>query len=72
MELVKNASKDVVNYVEFNSTDSMLDYYRKNSESKGLQVGIEFAKGTKQGLAYTIRVPVANMPSTKDKVVGKV
>lgn len=71
MKLVQNASRSVVNYLEFNSTDNMLDYYRKNSESQGLQIGIEFAKSKKTGVAYTIRVPVKDIPSTESKLVGK-
>lgn len=71
IELVKNASGAAVNYLEFNSTDSMADYYRKNSESSGLQLGIEFAKSKKKGVAYTIRVPVKAVPSTEDKLVGE-
>lgn len=71
MELVQNASKEAVNYLEFNSTDSMLEYYREHGESKGLQVGIEFAKGKKTGVAYTIRLPVKVIPSTKNKLVGE-
>ncbi|XP_078349015.1 cholesterol transporter ABCA5-like isoform X2 [Oculina patagonica] len=71
MELVQNASTGVVNYLEFNSTDSMLEHYRKHGESKGLQIGIEFAKGKKTAVAYTIRLPVAVIPSTKNKLVGQ-
>lgn len=71
MKLVQSASISVVNYLEFNNTDSMLDYYRKNSESQGLQIGIEFAKSKKAGVAYTIRVPVKAIPSTESRLVGE-
>lgn len=72
MELVQNASKGDVNYLEFNSSDSMLEFYRKYSESKRLQVGVEFAKSKKAaGVAYTIRLPVQVIPSTENKLVGE-
>ena len=70
MELVINASKDAVNYLEFNSTDSMVAFYKKYSESRGLLVGIEFAKGGKKGLAYTLRVS-EGLPSPDNKLVGE-
>lgn len=72
MELVQNASNSAVSYLEFNSTDSMADYYRRYSESRsGLQLGIEFAKSKKKGVAYTIRVPVKAIPSTENKLTGE-
>ena len=71
MELVQNASNGVVNYLEFNSTDSMADYYRRYSESSGLQLGIEFAKSKKSGVAYTIRVPVKIVPSMENKLTSE-
>ena len=49
----------------------MADYYRKYSESSGLQLGIEFAKSKKEGVAYTIRVPVKAVPSIENKLAGK-
>lgn len=71
MELVQNASNGAVNYLQFNSTDSMANYYRKYSESSGLQLGIEFAKSKNKGVAYTIRVPVKAVPSTENKLAGE-
>ena len=71
MQLVQNASKGAVNYLEFNSTDSMANYYRKYTESSGLQLGIEFAESKEKGVAYTIRVPVKAVPSIENKLVGE-
>ena len=71
MELVQNISNGAVNYLEFNSTDSMADYYRRYSESSGLQLGIEFAKSKNKGVAYTIRVPVKAVPSIEDKLTSE-
>lgn len=71
MELVQNASNGAVTYLQFNSTDSMANYYRKYSESSGLQLGIEFAKSKNKGVAYTIRVPVKAVPSTENKLAGE-
>ena len=71
MELVQNASNGVVNYLEFNSTDSMADYYRRYSESSGLQLGIEFAKSKESGVAYTLRVPVKIVPSMENKLTSE-
>lgn len=65
MELVRNASKSAVNYLEFNTTDSMLAYYKEHTN---LLVGIEFGKGKEKGLAYTLRVP-GGLPSPKNKLV---
>ena len=71
MELVQNISNGAVNYLEFNSTESMADYYRRYSESSGLQLGIEFAKSKNKGVAYTIRVPVKAVPSIEDKLTSE-
>ena len=71
MELVINASSGAVNYLEFNSTDSMEDYYRKYSEKSGLQLGIEFATSKKEGVAYAIRVPAKAVPLAENKLAGE-
>ena len=71
IELINNISGKAVNYVEFNNTDSMLDYYRKYSESTGFAIGIEFAKGKSEGMAYTLRVSKKSIPNTENKLVGK-
>lgn len=71
IELMANYSKAAVNYLEFNSTDSMLDYYRKYSESTGFGMGIEFAKGKNKGLAYTLRVTNKAIFNPQSKLVGK-
>ena len=67
MELVINASKDAVDYLHFNNTDSMVSFYMEHSS---LLAGIEFAKGKKNGLAYTLLVP-GGLPSPKNKLVGE-
>ena len=71
IDLMQSFSKSAVNYMEFNSTDSMLDYYRKYSESRRFGVGIEFAKGKNVGLAYTLRVNKKLFPNPENKLVGK-
>ena len=67
MEIVRNASKDGANYLEFNSTNSLLAFYKEHTN---LLVGIEFEKGKEKGLAYTLRVP-GGLPSPKNKLVGE-
>ncbi|XP_074639186.1 cholesterol transporter ABCA5-like isoform X3 [Acropora palmata] len=71
IELLKNSSQSEERYVEFNTTDSMLDYYRKYSESRGFKMGIEFTKGKNQGLAYTLRLSKKNFPKADNKLVGQ-
>ena len=71
IELMNNYTKAAVNYMEFNSTDDMLNHYRKYSESTGFGVGIEFAKGKNKGLAYTLRVNNKVIPNVENKLVGK-
>ena len=71
IELLKNSSQSEERYVEFNTTDSMLDYYRKYSKSRGFKMGIEFTKGKNQGLAYTLRLSKTNFPKADNKLVGK-
>ena len=71
MDFVTNYSAgNGVAFVAFNSSDSMVEFYRKHSES--MKVGLEFKKGKKQGLAYTIRVDPRSMPSPETKLTGKV
>ena len=71
IELLKNSSQSEERYMEFNTTDSMLDYYRKYSESSGFKMGIVFTKGKNQGLTYTLRLSKKNFPKADDKLVGK-
>lgn len=74
IELISNHSKAVkaaVNFMEFNNSDSMLDYYRKYSASTGFALGIEFAKGKNKGLAYTLRVNKKEFPKPDEWLVGK-
>ena len=62
-----------VSYLEFNNTDSMLDYYRKYSESTGFEMGIEFAKGKSDKMAYTLHVGTksASIPNPEERLTGK-
>ena len=62
-----------VSYLEFNDTDSMLDYYRKYSESTGFEMGIEFAKGKSGKMAYTLHVgkKSASIPNPEERLAGK-
>ena len=62
-----------VSYLEFNDTDSMLDYYRKYSESTGFEMGIEFAKGKSDKMAYTLHVgkKSAPIPNPEERLTGK-
>lgn len=70
IDLIKN-SNSAVNFMEFNSTGSMLDYYKDYSESRGFAVGIEFSKGKNVGLAYTLRVNKKLFPDPEKKLYGK-
>ncbi|CAH3191074.1 unnamed protein product, partial [Porites evermanni] len=62
-----------VSYLEFNDTDSMLDYYRKYSESTGFEMGIEFAKGKSDKMAYTLHVGTksAPIPNPEERLTGQ-
>ena len=71
IELMSNYSKAAVNFMEFNNSNSMLDYYRKYSESTGFALGIEFAKGKNKGMAYTLRINKKQFPKSDEWLVGK-
>ena len=68
MEIVRNTSKDSAKYVEFNTTDSLIAFYKEHTN---LLVGIEFWNGKEKGLAYTLRVPRGRLPLPKKRLVGE-
>lgn len=67
---LKNVTASRTNYIRFNTSDEMLNYYKKHGEKSNMGLAFVFKKEKDLGISYTMHLADGIAPKLTTKTIG--